>query len=150
MKYYEDMPLGVSNESEESYTFSAQEIKAFAHKWDPMPFHTDEELAAGTPIGALFASSIHTVAVGVKLSHSFMDDEVAAVAGLGWDDVRFFKPVFAGDVVRIKSEVTERRESKSKPDRGIITTRISVINQDSETVAEYKITTLVLKNPGGS
>ncbi len=148
MLYYEDMPLGMSSDSSESYTFSAEEIKTFAGKWDPMPFHLDEESAKASPIGTLFASSIHIIAAGVKLSHGFSSaSEVAAIGSPGWSDVRFLKPVFAGDVVRVRSEMVEKRESKSKPDRGIVTYKIIVINQNDEAVAEYKIATLVLKKP---
>ncbi len=147
MQFYEDMPIGSTKESTESHTFTAEEIKTFAGMWDPMPFHIDEEAAKQSPIGGLFASSIHTIAAGIKLTHTFMDDEVAAVAALGWQDVHFPKPVFAGDTVRIRSEVVALRESKSKPDRGIITAQNTVINQNDEVVAEYKILTMILKKP---
>jgi acyl dehydratase len=146
MQFYEDMPIGMSTESTATHTFTSDEIKSFASTWDPMPFHLDEDVANQSPIGALFASSIHTIAAGIKLTHTCMNEEVAAIAALGWSDVRFPKPVFAGDSVRIRSTVIDKRESQSKPDRGIITTQNTIINQHDETVAEYKIFTLVLKN----
>ncbi len=147
MQFYEDIPIGMRVESTESFTFTAEEIKSFAGTWDPMPFHLDEGIAKASPIGALFASSIHTIAVGVKLTHTMLQEEVAAIAALGWQDVRFPKPVFAGDSVRIRSEIIEKRESKSKADRGIITSLNAVINQHGDVVAEYKIMTMILKKP---
>lgn len=137
--------MGKRSVSSEKYTFSAEEIKSFAGSWDPMPFHIDEDLAKSSPIGALFASGIHVIAASIKLSHSLKRDDIAAVAGLGWNDVRFMKPVFSGDVLHLTSEVIEKRESKSKSDRGIVTSKFTLINQRDEPVAEYKIATLVLK-----
>ncbi|MCB1614769.1 MAG: MaoC family dehydratase N-terminal domain-containing protein [Pseudomonadales bacterium] len=147
MQYFEDMPLGMRVESTETYTFTAEEIKAYASKWDPMPFHIDEALAAQTPLGKLFACSTHVISAGVKLAHTIMDKEVAAVAGLGWNDVRFPRPVLVGDTLKVVTEVVDRRESRSKPDRGIVTTQCSLINQEGDLMAEYKIATLVLKRP---
>ena len=114
-----------------------------------MPFHTDESRAKASPLGALFASSTHTVAAAIKLSHYALDDEFAAVAGLGWDDVRFLKPVFAGDELRVTSEILNKRESNSKPDRGVVTFFFKLINQRDEDVLEFKLSSLVLKKPGG-
>lgn len=147
MQFYEDMPLGLSSESTETYTFTAEDIKSFASEWDPMPFHIDEELAAQSPMGKLFATSIHTIAASVKLTHTTLHQEIAAVAGLGWDEVRFPLPTCVGDTIKVKSEVVARRESKSKPDRGIVTSLTQVINQHDQVVAEYKISTMVLKRP---
>jgi len=132
-------------ESSESYVFTSEEIKSFAGNWDPMPFHTDEALAETSPIGALFACGIHTIAAGIKLSHTLKKTEIAAVAALGWDDVRFFKPVLAGDRLRLKTEVIDKRESMSKPDRGIVVSKLTLINQSNEPVAEFKIASMVLK-----
>ncbi len=145
MLYFDDLTMDMASESSDSYTFTAEEIKSFAGKWDPMPFHIDEDIAKASPIGALFASSIHIIAAAIKLSHAFNNDELAAIAGLGWNDVRFIKPVFADDSIHVKSEVVELRESKSKPDQGIMTTKTTIYNQHDEQIGEYKIATLVYK-----
>lgn len=147
MQFYEDMPIGLAAESTQTHLFTADDIKSFASLWDPMPFHVDEEAARASPMGRLFASSIHTIAAGIRLTHTFLDNDVAAIAALSWQDVQFPKPVFAGDRVRIRSEVIDRRESRSKPDRGIITTWNRILNQHGDVVAEYKILTMVLKRP---
>ena len=147
MKFYEDVPLNEPHHSTETYTVSAEEIMSFAGKWDPMPFHLDEQAAKQTPIGKLFASSIHTIAIGVRISHTMMKEEMAVIAGLGWQDVRFPVPVCAGDTLRMCAEVIEKRESRSHPDRGIVTSQNKVINQNDEVVAEYKIVSLMMKHP---
>ncbi len=147
MRYFDDIDVGRRVEGEQSYTLSAEEIKTFAGQWDPMPFHLDETAAKQSPLGVLFASSIHTVAIGVRLSHSIQEEEMAVVAGLGWDDVRFHVPVCAGDTLRVAAEIVDKRASRSKPDRGICVTRLELYNQRDELAVEYKIASLVLKRP---
>lgn len=147
MQYFEDVALNVPHHSTETYRVTADEIKAFASQWDPMPFHVDEAMAQLSPIGKLFASSIHTIAIGIRLSHTMMPEQMAVIAGLGWQDVRFPAPVCDGDTLRMRSEVVEKRESRSKPDRGIIISQNTVLNQHDDIVAEYKIVTLMMKKP---
>lgn len=147
MQYWEDIELNQPRVSSQSRTLSAEEIINYAAEWDPMPFHTDEEVARQSPIGQLFASSVHSIAIGVKLGHELMDSEVAIIAGLGWQDVRFPQPVFAGDELRIRSTVIEKRPSNSKPERGIITTLMELIKADDSVAVSYKIINLVWRKP---
>ena len=147
MLYFEDIDIGMRQASPAAYTVTKQEIIEFAQNWDPMPFHIDEAVAAQSPIGKLFASSIHTIALGVKLSHSIQSMDLAVIAGLGWQDVRFPHPVCAGDTLRVETEVLDKRESRSKPDRGIMTTEIRIINQDDILCASYSIINLVFRRP---
>lgn len=134
--------------STETYTVSKQEIIDFAKQWDPMPFHIDESVAQQSPIGKLFASSIHTIALGVKLSHSIEPIDLAVIAGLGWQDVSFPHPVCAGDSLRVETEVVAKRESRSKADRGIMTSEVRIYNQDDTLCASFKIINLMYKRPG--
>ena len=129
----------------QTYRFSAEEIVSFAKKWDPMPFHIDESAAKASPLGSLFASSTHVISAAIKLSHNTLEDGFAAVAGLGWDDVRFLKPVFAEDELRIVTRVHEKRESRSKSDRGVVTLHFTLLNQNNEATLDFKLSTLVLK-----
>ncbi len=147
MLYFEDIDLNKPRHSDETYAVTAEDIKQFASQWDPMPFHLDEDVARLSPIGKLFASGIHSVAIGIRLSHTMMEKDLAVIAGLGWNDVRFPVPVCVGDVLRMKSEVIEKRVSQSKPDRGIIVSLNSLINQNDDVVTEYKIVTMILRRP---
>lgn len=147
MKYFEDIVLNNPRMSPQSHTVTAEEIKTFARQWDPMPFHVDEELAKLSPIGKLFSSSVHTIAIGIRLSHEMMEKDIAVIAGLGWNDLKFPKPVCVGDSLKLKSQIIEKRESKSKPDRGIIVSLNELYNQNDELVAEYKISTLMFRKP---
>jgi len=82
MLYFEDIPLHETRESTATHLVTADEIKNFAGEWDPMPFHVDEEVAKLTPMGKLFASGVHSIAISVRLGHTMMDREIAVLAGL--------------------------------------------------------------------
>jgi acyl dehydratase len=149
MRYYEDFKVNIPHTSECDYEVTKEAIIDFASQWDPMPFHLDEEVAKASPLGKLFASSIHTVAIGVKLAHTMMEEEAAIVAGLGWDELRFLVPVCVGDCLRVRSQLVSKRESRSQPDRGILVALNEVLNQQGEVVASYKMTSMVLKRGEG-
>lgn len=147
MLYFEDIALHESRQSTVAHVVTADEIKRFASEWDPMPFHLDDEVAKLTPMGKLFASGAHNIAISIRLGHTMMDREIAVLAGLGWQDVRFPLPVFVGDELRLKTEIIGKRESQSRPDRGIITSLNTLVNQDGAAVTEYKILSMVMRRP---
>src|ERR1700704_83961 len=109
MKYYEDFAVGDEFESHSTYRVTAGEIKSFAGKWDPWPYHLDEEHAKGTLIGRLFAPSVLTISISVKLTHDTGFYEISPVAGLGIDELRMPKPVFADDELRVKLMIVVKR-----------------------------------------
>lgn len=150
MQYYEDLSVGQRHEGEDRYEVTAEEVSAFCNKWDPMPFHIDEEAAKATPVGKLFTSSIHTFAAGVHLSHKMKGEPMAVLAGLGWDEVRFPKPVCPGDSLRVAVSVVDKRESRSKSDRGIVTVKAEIYNQHEELVMSYKVIQLMAKRPSAA
>ncbi len=144
-KYFEDFQVG------ERATFGAhlvtrEEIVEFAAKWDPQPFHLDEEAAAASSFGGLAASGAHVVAITVSLIVA-RDVQVATIAALGWDEVRFLAPVRPGDVLSLVHECLETRASRSKPDRGIVKNRIVALNDRGEPVLSYTDTILVARRP---
>ncbi|CAA0113572.1 Uncharacterised protein [BD1-7 clade bacterium] len=147
MLYYEDITLNNIRRSTDTHEVTAEAIKTFASEFDPMPFHLDEDVARQTPMGRLFASSIHTIAIAVKLTRGLSDEKMAVIAGLGWQDVKLPHPVFAGDELHIESEFIEKRLSRSKPEHGIITTQIRVFNQDNVLTAQLNLSSLVLQKP---
>lgn len=147
--YFEDIELNKVMHSQAQFEVTPENIKAFAAEWDPAPFHIDEDAAKASPMGKLFASSIHTVAIGVKLSYSYENMSLeSTVAGLGWDKVRFMQPVCPGDVLRSETEVISKRESNSQPGRGVVVCEIRIFNQDDLKVASYEIASLILKRGG--
>ena len=156
VQYFEDIKVGgPPRESSESYKVNAEEIKRFAAEFDPMPFHLDEEAATQSAMGALCASGMHTIALGLKLAHNMPRREEhgrAVLAGLGWDEVRFSAPLFVGDEIRVRAWVCDKRPSKTKADRGIVKTRIEIFKQDGTVVASYTTASLIARRTpvGGS
>ena len=109
------------------------------------PMHFDKEYAKASEFGKVIVCSPLTVALMVGMSVT--DVSQKAVANLGWDEVRFPKPVFVGDTLHIVTEVLELRASKSRPDAGIVTFLHQAFNQRGELVASCKRSGLQRKRP---
>ncbi|MGB8332378.1 MAG: MaoC/PaaZ C-terminal domain-containing protein [Polyangiales bacterium] len=150
MQYFEDIQVGNVRESTEAYELTAEEIIDFCSKWDPLPFHTDPEAAAQTPVGRLFTSAIHTVAIAIRLGHRLQAEPVATAIGLGWDEVRFHAPACAGDRLRLRGEIIEARRSESKPELGIIRSQLSLSNQRGELVISFKAAAMLKRRSQSS
>lgn len=146
MLYLEDIVLDQPVESR-AITLEKDAIIRFASEWDPQPFHIDEEAASQWPLG-LTASGLHTIAVSVRLNTELGSEPSAVIAGLGWDEVRILQPVFPGDSLRVRSRAIGKRESRSKPDRGIVQSLVEVLNQKDQVVLSYKVSAMMLKRPG--
>ena len=147
MQYFEDIVVGNAKESTDSYELTAEEIIDFCTKWDPLPFHIEERAAEQTPVGKLFTSAIHTVAIAIRLGHQLHAEQTATAMGLGWDEVRFQTPACAGDQLRLRGEVIETRVSKGNPALGIVRSLLSLTNQNGETVISFKAAALIRRRP---
>jgi acyl dehydratase len=114
---------------------------------NPALLHLDEEYCrTETEFGQRLVNSVFTLGlmVGISVGDTTLG---AAVANLGWDEVRFPKPVFHGDTLRVRTEVLELRESKSRPDQGIVVFLHEAFNQHGERVAHCKRSGLQRKRP---
>jgi itaconyl-CoA hydratase len=107
------------------------------------PIHFDAAYAAKTPFGRPLVDSTFTLAL--VTGQSVSDISQNAMANLGWDDVRLPNPVFEGDTIYSRSEVLEKRESKSRPTVGIVVFKTTGFNQDGTVVIEFKRTVMVYK-----
>jgi acyl dehydratase len=147
MKFFEDIPVGEQH-ALGSHTFSAEEIKRFAGAFDPQPFHTDEAEAERSHFGRLCASGWHTLAVWMKLNVREMQrlDRNLEMAGVpvarmgpspGFDELKWLKPVYAGDTITFETEIVAKKASRSRPQWGLITIRNTGRNQDGETVIAF-------------
>jgi acyl dehydratase len=158
MKYFEDivvgerMPVG-------SHTFKADEIKAFAARFDPQPFHLDESAAERSHFGALCASGFHTAAAWMRLMVDFRRRAIEAarargepVAGmgpaLGFRELKWMKPVYADDTIDYTSEIIATRISESRPGVGLVSILSTGVNQHGEPVISFVSTTFVERRPG--
>jgi acyl dehydratase len=113
---------------------------------NPQPLHIDAEAAKASEFGRILVNSCLTfsLVVGVSVADTTLG---TLVANLGFDEVRLPKPVFIGDTLKFVSEVTELRESKSRPTAGIVTWEHRAINQRDETVCTMKRSALIQKKP---
>ena len=157
MKYIEDIQVGDSY-AVGRHTFNADEIKAFARRFDPQLFHLDEAVAERSHFGALCASGWHTAVVWMRLMVDYRRTlaEVARARGepiaghgpaLGFRDLKWLKPVYVGDTIEYKSEVTATRPSGSRPGSGLITVVSTGANQHGEPVISFVSTVFVERRP---
>jgi len=143
--YFEDVIIGAVLHAG-PYVIPEQEMMTFAAAWDPMPMHTDKAYAAKH--GGLTAPGTYLLAVKLKLVHA-LPLRRTVIASVGYDEVRFHRPVHPGEAVRLALEWAGKRRSKSKPDRGIVTGRYSLIDATGEAVLSHLDTVLMLvRNPG--
>ncbi len=113
---------------------------------NPATLHLDAEAMKNSEFGRVIVNSCFTLALMVGIS---VNDTThgTTVANLGWDEVRFPRPVFCGDTLRIESEVLDVRESRSRPANGIVVFAHRAYNQDDGLVAECKRSALMMKRP---
>jgi acyl dehydratase len=144
--YFEDYAVGATYECG-SFSLTQDEIIAFARQYDPQMMHIDPELAAAGPFGEVIASGWHTIScmmrlfVGVFLPFNGMPAP-------GIDEVRWLLPVRPNDTLTVYATVEEARRSRSKPDRGLIRSRIEVKNQNGNVALSMKPTNFVrTRNP---
>lgn len=113
---------------------------------NPAALHLDAEYCAGTEFGRVLVNSCFTLSLMVGISVHDTTHRTA-IANLGWDEVRFPRPVFVGDTLRIQTEVQALRESKSRPNAGIVTFIHRAFNQRNEEVARCTRQALMMKRP---
>jgi acyl dehydratase len=124
------------------------ELIAFAKRFDPQTMHTEPQTAKNTPFGGLIASGWHTAALVMRLYVDNYLTHVASLASPGLDELRWLKPVHPGDVLSVRVTVLKTAPSKSKPDRGAVTSFIEVFNQAGELVMTFKAVNIIGKRPG--
>jgi acyl dehydratase len=153
MRFFEDMEVGDRREVG-SFTFTAETIKKFAAQFDPQRFHLDEEEGGKSLFGGLAASGWHVGSVCMKLlvadaqrqtGEAVARGEKVAVWGPspGFRELRWLKPVLAGDTISFASEVVSKRTSESRPQWGVLQARQSGTNQRGELVYSMLATAFV-------
>jgi acyl dehydratase len=142
MQYFEDQVVG-SVFRLGSIAVNEEEMIAFAKRYDPQVFHTDPEAAKKTAFGGLIASGWLTGSLAMRMIVEHRLVHVANFGSPGIDEVRWPKPVRPGDVLSVRLTIVDARRSRSKPDRGIVTSLIEVLNQSGEAVMTWKGTNIV-------
>ena len=157
MNYFDDIQLGDAF-AVGSHRFTAEKIKAFALRFDPQAFHVDEEAAARSHFGALCASGWHSASTWMRLMVDYRrrHDEARRARGEavvelgaspGFRDLKWMRPVYAGDTITYQSEVVELRVSKSRPEWGLMSLRNSGTNQKGEPVLSFVSTVFIQRRP---
>lgn len=135
--YFEDFTPGFVLEAK-GPTVKAEDIIDFAKKFDPQYFHVDPEAAKQSFFGGLCASGWHTAAMCMRMMCDGYLLDSASMGSPGIDELRWTKPVLAGDQLGFKMTVLEQRPSRSKPDMGSILSQWDVFNQKGEQVMTMK------------
>ncbi|MEM7278957.1 MAG: MaoC family dehydratase [Pseudomonadota bacterium] len=146
--YYEEFEPGMVFKHSMRRTVTEADntlVSALTH--NPAALHLDEEYCRNeTEFGQRIVNSVFTL--GLMVGISVGDTTLGTTVGnLGWDEVRFPRPVFHGDTLRIETEVVDMRESRSRPDNGIVTFSQRAYNQRDELVGSCKRTALMIKRP---
>jgi len=145
--YYEEFSVGqVFDHPIRRTVTEADNVTITTMTHNPAALHLDADYMKNTEFGDVIVNSCLTLSLMVGIS---VNDTThgTAVANLGWDDVRFPKPVFHGDTLRIQSEVLELRDSKSRPDNGIVIFEHRAYNQNDDLVGQCKRSALMLRKP---
>ncbi|NND67385.1 MAG: acyl dehydratase [Halioglobus sp.] len=143
--YFDDLVLGEEHAAG-TYEVTREAIIEFASEWDPQPFHIDEAAAKASIFGGLTACSAHIFSIFCITAQRWQSGAVqVAVAGLGFDETRMHRPVFAGDFLSCFSIVHALRDSGSRPECGIVTYRTELRNQDGEVVFSTLATSMMAR-----
>src|ERR1700678_1160178 len=160
MRFFEDIEIGQRRELG-SFTFTAELIKKFATQFDPQRFHLDEEEGRKSLFGGLAASGWHVASVCMKLlvadgqrqiSEALARGEEVAALGPspGFRELRWIKPVLAGDTISYASEVASKRVSEKRPQWGVLEARHTGTNQRGELAFSVMATAFAQRRNGGS
>jgi acyl dehydratase len=145
-RYFEDYVEGDVHDCG-SIAVEADEIVAFAKRYDPQPFHTDPEAAKRTPFGGLIASGWMTAGLMMRLYVEHYLTHVASLASPGVEELRWLKPVRPGDRLSLRVTVLKTAPSRSKPDRGAVTSLAEIFNQAGEAVMTLRAVNFITKRP---
>lgn len=146
-KYFEELEVGAVFEHQPGRTVTETDNLLFtALTLNPQPLHLDAEFAGTTQHGRILVNSIFTLGLVVGLSVG--DTTLGTTLGnLGFDKTTFPNPVFIGDTIRVTTRVVDKRESRSKPDRGIVTFEHQGINQRGEVVCSCTRGAMMMRRP---
>ena len=143
--YLDDLAVGRSFVTR-SVTLTLDGCKTFAAEFDPQPFHLDEHAAQQSVFGRIAASGWYTAALSMRLLVEGELTIAGGLIGLG-AEMKWPRPTYPGDTLRVETEVLDLRMSETKPDRGIVTVRNQTLNQRGEPVQVAVVKMLVPQRP---
>ncbi len=128
-RYFEDYEPNATYELG-YFSLSEAEIIDFARRFDPQPFHLDHDAAARSHFGGLVASGWHTCSAMMRVVVDHFISSVASMGSPGVDEIRWLNPVRPGEQLKVQVTIEKSRRSASKPDRGLIHTRMEVFGPE--------------------
>lgn len=146
--YLDDLTAGMTFDSG-PVQVTAEDIKAFAAKFDPQIFHLDDAAAEASFFRGLAASGWHTASLGMRLMVTGGPRIAGGYIGAG-GELAWTQPVYAGDSLTMHGEIIEVKVSRSKPDRGIVSVRCDTHNQRGELVQRMTARLMVPRRPGAT
>lgn len=149
VRYFEDYLIGTTSEYGPIQVDEAQ-VVGFAEQFDPQPFHVDREAAQSGPFGGLIASGWHTCALMMRLLAQQYLSAASSLGSPGIDELRWLVPVRPGDELVLRTTVEDARLSRTKPDRGLVKTRVELVNQADEVVLRLLAMNLVRVHPAAT
>jgi acyl dehydratase len=145
--YFEDLAAGAKFGSGRRRIDGAR-IKSFAAEFDPQPFHLDEGAAQNSILGGLAASGWHTAAATMRLLVESEFTPAGGIVGLGFEVLRWPRPVRPEDELHVEAEILEVRASHSRPAIGLVKLQTTTLNQNGEPVQILVGTLVVPRRPG--
>jgi acyl dehydratase len=131
-----------------SYHLTREEVIAYAAEWDPQPFHLDEDVARRSVLGGLAASGWQSSAILVRLAIDAFVNRSAAMASNSMEEVKWLKPVYAGETLTGRATVLGRRVSAKRPEMGILRMRFELLSGAGELKTEITgIQFMRVRNP---
>lgn len=143
-RYFEDYVEGSVHDCG-SIAVEANEVVAFANRFDPQSIHIDPEAAKRGPFGGVIASGWHTCGLMMRLYVEHYLTHVASLASPGLDELRWLEPVRPGDRLSLRVTVLKATPSKSKPDRGAVTSFVEVLNQTGVAVMTFRVVNIIAR-----
>ena len=137
MRYLEDFKVGEVIEGG-ARTISMDEMVAFAREFDPQPFHIDELAGRRSIYGNLCASGWHTCALAMRLTVDNLLNDSSSMGSPGLESLRWLKPVYPGDTLRLQHTITESRPLRKRLDTGLVRSVWEVFNQNGEKVLQME------------
>lgn len=145
--FYEDIAVG-QVETFGSCKVTREEVIEFASKYDPQPFHLDDEAAKKSIFGRLCASGWHTCAMTMRMTVDHIaETKAASMGGNGVEDLRWLRPVFPGDTLSVRTTILEKRESQSRPGLGLVKSKSEVLNDRGEVVMSQTVNYMIATRP---
>lgn len=129
---------------------SQSQIIEFAREFDPQPFHLDPAAAAATQFGGIIASGWHTASLVMRRCVDHYLSPVSSLGSPGVEDLRWPNPLKSGDTLGIRATILEARPSRSRPDRGIVRTRVEAVNQNGDPVLTMIAVNFLRRRPESS